>query len=328
MHIRKDDIVEVITGDDAGTRGKALRVDRVAGRILVEGINRVRKHVRKSQKNPQGGILSKEAAISLSNVMLVCQACNRAARTGTRLLDGGGKERFCKRCGAGSARSEWPRPAARRPEAPKRRPAIVSSRLEDTDLKIAMTPRLQERYQKEVLPALGKQLGRDNRHSLPRLEKIVINMGVGSAISEKKHLEEAVEALTQIAGQKPVVTLARQSIAGFKLRQGMPIGCMVTLRGQRMYEFLDRLISLALPRVRDFRGLSPNAFDGNGNYNLGLSEQLVFPELNPDKYTRPQGMNITIVTSATRDDDARHLLRGLGMPLRSEQQEADTRGKK
>ena len=184
-----------------------------------------------------------------------------------------------------------------------------------------MTPRLLDRYEKEVLPALGKQFGRTNRLSLPRLQKIVINMGVGSAISEKKHLEEAVEALTLISGQKPVVTLARQSIAGFHLRQGMSIGCMVTLRGHRMYEFLDRLISLALPRVRDFRGLSPNAFDGHGNYNLGLSEQLVFPELNPDKYTRPQGMNITIVTSADRNDEARELLRGLGMPLRSEQQE-------
>jgi large subunit ribosomal protein L5 len=190
-----------------------------------------------------------------------------------------------------------------------------------------MTPRLLERYTKEVLPALVTQIGRANRQSLPRLVKIVINMGVGSAVTEKKHLEEAVEALTQIAGQKPVITLARQSIAGFHLREGMPIGCMVTLRGRRMYEFLDRLVSLALPRVRDFRGLSPNAFDGNGNYNLGLSEQLVFPELNPDKYTRPQGMNITIVTSVTENDEARHLLRGMGMPLRSEQQEIEARAK-
>ncbi len=149
-----------------------------------------------------------------------------------------------------------------------------------------------------VLPALAKQLGRSNRLSLPRLEKIVINMGVGKAIAEKKYLEEAVEALKQIAGQKPVITLSRKSIANFKLREGMAIGCKVTLRGKRMYEFLDRLISLALPRVRDFRGLDPNAFDGHGNYNLGLTEQLVFPELNPDKFTRPQGMNITLVTTA------------------------------
>lgn len=168
---------------------------------------------------------------------------------------------------------------------------------------------------------MEKEFSRTNRLSLPRLEKIVVNMGVGSASSEKKHLEEAVEALTQIAGQKPVVTLARKSVAGFHLREGMPIGCMVTLRGGRMFEFLDRLISLALPRVRDFRGLNPNGFDGHGNYSLGLSEQLVFPELNPDKFTRPQGMNITIVTSAVSDAEARELLRGMGMPFRVDQPE-------
>ena len=182
-----------------------------------------------------------------------------------------------------------------------------------------MPPRLLERYTNEILPALSERLGRSNRLSLPRLEKIVINMGVGAAISEKKHLEEAVDALSLISGQKPIVTRARKSIAGFRLREGMPIGCKVTLRGWRMYEFLDRLISLALPRVRDFRGLSPRAFDGHGNYTLGLSEQLVFPELNPDKYSRPQGMNITLATSTGSDDEARELLRGFGMPLRTEE---------
>lgn len=184
---------------------------------------------------------------------------------------------------------------------------------------MASTPRLQERYQKEVLPALEKKLGRTNRLSLPRLQKIVINMGVGSAISEKKHLEEAVSALTQISGQKPAVTRSRKSIANFKLREGQEIGCKVTLRGVRMYEFLDRLISIALPRVRDFRGLDPNAFDGRGNYSLGLVEQLVFPELNPDKYTRVQGMNISIVTSTDSNDESRELLRGFGMPFKTEE---------
>ncbi len=178
-------------------------------------------------------------------------------------------------------------------------------------------PRLQEKYEKEILPRLAEKLGRSNRLSLPRLKKIVINMGVGKAIGEKKFLEDAVEALKQVAGQKPLVTISRKSIANFKLREGMPIGCKVTLRGKRMYEFLDRLISLALPRVRDFRGLDPDAFDGRGNYNLGLTEQLVFPELNPDKFTTPQGMNITLVTSANTDDEARELLRGFGMPLRA-----------
>jgi large subunit ribosomal protein L5 len=181
-----------------------------------------------------------------------------------------------------------------------------------------MSARLQQRYHDEILPALADRLGRSNRLSLPRLVKIVVNMGVGAALAEKKYLEEAVDALTLITGQKPVVALARKSIAGFRLREGMAVGCRVTLRGTRMYEFLDRLISLALPRVRDFRGLNPQAFDGRGNYTLGLSEQFVFPELNPDRYSRPQGMNITLVTSTDSNDEARELLRGFGMPLRSE----------
>ncbi len=183
-----------------------------------------------------------------------------------------------------------------------------------------MIPRLQEKYEKEILPALKEQLGRKNRLSLPKLQKIVVNMGVGSAVAEKKHMENAVAALAQITGQKPLVTMSRKAIAGFRLREGMPIGCKVTLRGQRMYELLDRLISLAIPRVRDFRGLDPNGFDRNGNYSMGLSEQLVFPELNPDKFTHVQGMNITIVTSTRSDEEARQLLTMIGMPYRREEQ--------
>ncbi|MEE9603773.1 MAG: 50S ribosomal protein L5 [Thermoguttaceae bacterium] len=178
-----------------------------------------------------------------------------------------------------------------------------------------MAPRLLEKYSKEILPALSEKLARDNRLSLPKLEKIVVNMGVGSATGEKKHLEEAVDALRLLSGQKPIITLARKSIAGFRLREGVPIGCKVTLRGKRMYEFLDRFVSLVLPRVRDFRGLNPNAFDGHGNYSVGLTEQLVFPELNPDKYSRAQGMNVTLVTSTDSDDESRELLLQLGMPL-------------
>ena len=181
------------------------------------------------------------------------------------------------------------------------------------------TPRLRERYEKQILPELVTKLGRKNRHSLPRLQKIVINMGVGSAITDKKHLEEAVGALTQLSGQRPAVTKSRHAIANFRLREGQEIGCKVTLRGLRMYEFLDRLISLALPRVRDFRGLNPKAFDGHGNYSLGLSEQLVFPELNPDKYTRTQGMDITLVISGEKDDDSRELLRAFGLPFKIEE---------
>lgn len=179
-----------------------------------------------------------------------------------------------------------------------------------------MIPRLQEKYEKEILPALAEKFGRPNRHSLPKLERIVVNMGVGSAIQDKKHLESALDAMNQITGQRPVVTRARKSVANFRLRDGMAIGCKVTLRRQRMYEFLDRLVALALPRVRDFRGLNPNAFDGNGNYSLGLTEQLVFPELNPDKFPIVQGMNITLVTTASSDDESREMLRAFGMPFR------------
>jgi large subunit ribosomal protein L5 len=179
------------------------------------------------------------------------------------------------------------------------------------------TPRLLEKYRQEIAPTLQKKFNRTNAHAIPKIEKIVINMGVGEAIAEKKYLEEAVGALSQISGQKPLVTKSRQSIAGFRLREGMPIGCKVTLRGARMYEFLDRLISLALPRVRDFRGLNPSGFDGRGNFSLGLSEQLVFPELNPDKYTRTQGMNITVVVSGQSDEESRELLRGMGMPFKA-----------
>jgi len=183
----------------------------------------------------------------------------------------------------------------------------------------APTPRLLEHYKNTVLPELSKKFGRTNPMNLPKIQKVVINMGVGAATTEKKYLDEAVSAMTQIAGQKPLVTKSRMAVAGFKLRENLPIGCKVTLRGLRMYEFLDRLFNLALPRVRDFRGLNPKAFDGMGNYSLGLSEQLVFPELNPDKYTRPQGMNITICISGGNNDESRELLRAMGLPFRTEE---------
>lgn len=179
-------------------------------------------------------------------------------------------------------------------------------------------PRLQEKYSKEIVPALKKSFNRDNVMSLPRLQKIVVNMGVGSKLSEKKYMEEAVDVLTQVTGQKPVITRAKKSIANFHVREGQNIGCMVTLRGTRMYEFMDRLISIVLPRVRDFQGLNPKSFDGRGNYNLGLTEFLVFPELNPDKYSKNQGMNITFTTRGNSDDESREMLRAFGMPFRAD----------
>jgi large subunit ribosomal protein L5 len=178
--------------------------------------------------------------------------------------------------------------------------------------------RLLDRYRKEIVPALAKELGRTNPHSLPRLEKIVVSMGLGKSIGERKRLDEAVDHLAQITGQKPQITIARKAVSGFRLREGMEVGARVTLRGRRMYEFLDRLVTLALPRVRDFRGLNPRGFDGRGNYNMGLNEQLVFPEISPDKVNFTQGMNITMVTSAHNDDEGRLLLREFGVPFRKE----------
>jgi len=182
-----------------------------------------------------------------------------------------------------------------------------------------MAPRMQEHYKQVVVGKLAATLGYENSHALPRMTKIVINMGVGAATQDRKRLEEAVRHLTTLAGQKPQVTKAKKSISGFRLREGQEIGCMVTLRGARMFEFFDRLVSLALPRVRDFRGLNPKSFDGRGNYTLGLSELLVFPEIDPDKAHHPQGMHITIVTTATNDNDARVLLKEMGLPMRTDE---------
>jgi len=185
--------------------------------------------------------------------------------------------------------------------------------------------RLLERYRREVIPALSQELGRTNALSLPRLEKIVVSMGLGKAVQEagskapeSKRFTEAIEQLATITGQRPVVTRARKSVSNFKVRKGWNVGLKVTLRGKRMYEFLDRLISLAIPRVRDFRGLDPSGFDGRGNYNMGLSETGVFPEVNPDRVTYQQGMNIAICTTARNDAEARRLLTLLGMPFRGE----------
>ncbi len=179
------------------------------------------------------------------------------------------------------------------------------------------TARLRERFEKEVTPALMKEFDLKNPMAVPRLHKVVVNMGVGEATQNAKVLDPATAELQQIVGQKPVITRAKKSIAAFKVREGNPIGVMATLRGDRMYEFLDRLINVALPRVRDFRGVSTKSFDGRGNYTLGLRDQLIFPEISYEKVDKTRGMNVTIVTTAATDDQARALLRGLGMPFRT-----------
>jgi len=180
----------------------------------------------------------------------------------------------------------------------------------------ATAPRLKSRYKSDVAAHLQQQFGYKNRMQIPTLTKVVVNMGVGEAAKDSKLIEGAVRDLTTITGQKPVVTKARKSIANFKLREGQPVGAHVTLRGDRMWEFMDRLLSVSLPRIRDFRGLSPKQFDGSGNYTFGLTEQVVFPEIQQDKLDRVRGMDITIVTSAKNDDEGRALLRALGFPFR------------
>ena len=177
------------------------------------------------------------------------------------------------------------------------------------------TPRLKERYLDDIRPALKESLGMSSTMAVPRLEKITLNMGVGEAKTNAKALDDAVEQLATISGQRPVITRAKKSIAGFKIREGMPIGCKVTLRGDRMYEFLDRLMAIALPRIRDFRGINPAAFDGRGNFSLGVREQIIFPEINYDDIQEVRGLTVTITTSARTDDEARELLRAFGMPF-------------
>jgi large subunit ribosomal protein L5 len=176
-------------------------------------------------------------------------------------------------------------------------------------------PRLKVRFRREVLPRLQQELGMDNPMQVPRLEKVVINMGVGDSLKDGRLMEAAVEDLQIVTGQRPVVTRARQSVAGFKIREGMAIGVKVTLRGDRMWEFIDRLVSIAIPRIRDFRGLNPRSFDGHGNFTLGLTEQLIFPEIDYDKVAKVRGMDITVATTAKTDDEGRALLVALGFPF-------------
>lgn len=177
--------------------------------------------------------------------------------------------------------------------------------------------RFQKKYLEEVVPALTKEFGYKTNMEVPRITKITLNMGVGDAVSDKKLVDHAVEDLTKISGQKPVVTKTRKAIANFKIRENMPIGCMVTLRGERMYEFLDRLVTVAFPRVRDFRGVSPRAFDGRGNYNVGLKEQIIFPEIEYDKIDKLRGLNISITTTAKTDKEAKALLGAFKFPFRN-----------
>jgi large subunit ribosomal protein L5 len=207
-------------------------------------------------------------------------------------------------------------PKAEKAEAPK--PAKVADA--PSKKPADYTPRLKKDYDERIVPAMTERFGYKNRMEVPRLEKIVINMGVGEATQDKKRVETAAAEMQAISGQKPVITKAKKSIAQFKLREGMPIGCKVTLRRERMYEFLDRLVTIALPRVRDFRGLNPKSFDGRGNYALGLKEQIIFPEINYDQIDKVRGMDVIVTTTAKTDEEARELLRLFNFPFPQEEQ--------
>jgi large subunit ribosomal protein L5 len=224
--------------------------------------------------------------------------------------DGGGEKK--PKAGGGGGGDEKKKKGGRKPGAGA---ASLAKPTTNTP-QDKVTPRLRTRYEQEVIPALTKQFGYSNKMQVPRVVKIVVNMGLGEASQNAKIIDAGVTDLTAIAGQKPVVTKARKSIASFKLRQGAAIGVMVTLRRERMWEFLDRLTTFALPRVRDFKGTSPKAFDGAGNYTLGLKEQIIFPEIDYDKVDKIKGLNISIVTTAQNDEEGRALLQNLGMPFR------------
>ena len=281
MKLKKGDLVKVITGKDKDKEGKILTVNKKNHTALVEGINMMTKHTKPSAANQNGGIIHKEAPIDLSNLMYVDKN-GKPTRIGFT-MQGDKKVRIAKSTGE------------------VRRPKKLS--------------RYKEMYSNEVVAAMVKKFGYKNTLQVPKLDKIVINMGIGEAKENAKILEAAMKDLEIISGQKPIITKAKNSIANFKIRQGMPIGCKVTLRGEKMYEFLDRLVNLALPRVRDFRGVNPNSFDGRGNYALGIREQIIFPEIEFDKVDKVRGMDIIFVTTAKTDEEARELLALFNMPF-------------
>ncbi len=290
MRIHKGDQVIVLSGKDKGRRAEVVRAIPGRERVILEGVNVAKRHAKPTRSTQQGGIIDKFMPIHVSTVALVCKACNQAHARGLPL-------RARRREGA------YLQEVRGRPVSATSAPA---------------RPRLKERYLSEVRDRLKEELGLANVMEVPRLEKIVVNMGVGRATQQASLIEGAQRDLEVITGQKPVVTRAKKSIAGFKLREGQSIGAKATLRGDRAWEFFDRLLSLAIPRIRDFRGLSPRAFDGHGNYTFGVTEQLIFPEVDYDKIDTTRGMDITIVTTARTNEEGRAFLAAFGFPFRQE----------
>ncbi len=299
LKIKKGDLVQVLSGKDKGLQGKVISVDTETQRVVVEGVQRVTRHTKAGMGGQAGGLVVSEAPIHVSNVAVVDPEDNKPTRIRTASRP--------------SSVTVAPRRAAPASRAARARTSEMTDTIETQAVE---APRLKGKYADQVVPALQEQFGYGNAMQVPRVVKVVVNMGVGDAAKDSKLIEGAIRDLTAITGQKPQVTKARKSIAQFKLREGMPIGAHVTLRGARMWEFLDRLTAIALPRIRDFRGLNPKQFDGNGNYTFGLTEQSMFHEIDQDKIDRVRGMDITVVTTATNDDEGRALLKQLGFPFK------------
>ena len=332
--IRKGDSVVVISGKDKGKTGKVTRVLVEDDRVVVEGINLVKRHTRPTPRNPSGRDHRARAADPRLKVMPVDPKTGKGTRV--RFKDARGRQEGSHRSqerrgdprGRRRSKRSWPTRRSRRGEQAKpggeqgrrssaraaargaraARAARPSEAADVTTTVEAVPARLLDKYKQQVIPALTKQFSYKNPMQVPRLQKIVINMGLGAAVANPKIIDTAVEDLKAISGQKPVVTRSKKAIANFKLREGIPIGAMVTLRSARMWEFLDRLVTLALPRTRDFKGVSRKAFDGKGNYTLGLKEQIIFPEIDYDKIDAIKGLNISFVTTA------RHRRRGARPP--------------
>ena len=281
--LKVGDEVMVIAGKSRGLQGKINYVDWKKKRVIVEGANIQTKHAKAQRNGEQGSIKDLEGPIHVSNVALLNPDLEKGVRF-RNTSENGTKQRICVKTGKLS--------------------------------KSGQAVNLQQLYFETVSPQLKEEFSIQNVHLIPKISKVTVNVGLGEAVQNPKSIDQATEQLAQIVGQKPVVTRARKSIAGFKLREGMQIGCMVTLRRERMWSFLDRLVQIALPRVKDFRGISPKGFDGKGNYNLGIKEQLIFPEIDFDQIDRIRGMNVSIVTTAQNDQLALSLLKGLGFPFR------------
>ena len=290
MKIHKGDQVIVLSGKDKGKKAEVVRAIPSRERVILEGVNVAKRHAKPTRATQQGGVIDKFMPVHVSTVALVCKSCDKPTRVGLQVR-------------------------GRRREGPRLQEVRVGA---VSTTSAPARPRLKERYLTEVRDSLKEGLGLGNVMEVPRLEKIVINMGVGRATQQASLIEGAQRDLETITGQKPIVTRAKQSIAGFKLREGQAIGVKATLRGDRAWEFFDRLLSLAIPRIRDFRGLSPRSFDGHGNYTFGVTEQLIFPEIDYDKIDTTRGMDITIVTTARTNEEGRAFLAAFGFPFRQE----------